>query len=170
MSRCRGVSQLHCRLPRYNGPLSEQTELHCEPSNPLQHAKRPEPQICLQFVPAIVFKGSNQGDWACQNLPENSNFSSFDQFWTSSSLPDWNPQKQLPGKILDKFGVQGVLHVVRGWRVRKNSKQMGVFDLPRMTRLQFLQQDQKGKAYWLGPRRLTTSQETPPHHQGRESG
>ena len=44
----------------------------------------------------------------CQNLSESYRFSSFDKFLTNSSRPDWNPQKQSPGEILNKFGVRGV--------------------------------------------------------------
>ena len=32
----------------------------------------------------------------------------FDKFLANVSPPDWNPQKQSPGQILDKFGVRGV--------------------------------------------------------------
>ena len=96
------------------------------PFPPYSFQKRPEPQICPKFVPAIVFGGSSQGDWnlskICQNLSENYRFfSNFDKFLTNSSPPDWNPPKQSPGQILDKFGVRGAfLKAVRGKRVRNS--------------------------------------------------
>ena len=88
------------------------------PFPPYSFQKRPEPQICPKFVPAIVFGGSSQGDWTlskiCQNLFENCRFSNFDKFLTNSSPPDWNAQKQSPGQILDKFGVRGVFESCKG--------------------------------------------------------
>ena len=36
------------------------------------------------------------------------------KFLTKSSPPDWNPQKQSPGQILDKIGVRGVLECCKG--------------------------------------------------------
>ena len=88
------------------------------PFPPYSIQKSPEPQICPKFVPAIVFGGSSQGDWnlskICQNLSENYRFSNFDKFLTNSSPLDWNPQKQSPGQILDKFGVRGAFESCKG--------------------------------------------------------
>ena len=53
----------------------------------------------------------------CQNLSKfvrKLPFSNFDIFLTNSSPPDWNPQKQSPGQILDKFGVRGVFESCKG--------------------------------------------------------
>ena len=81
--------------------------------------KCPEPQICQKFVPTIVFGGSNQGgpnlSKICRKIGKFVH-----KFLTNLGPPDWNPQKQSPGQIFDKFGVSGHFwNAVRGWRVRK---------------------------------------------------
>ena len=56
----------------------------------------------------------------CQSLSENYRFSNFHKFLTNFSPPEWNPQKQSLGQILDKFGVRGVfLKAVREKRFGK---------------------------------------------------
>ena len=42
------------------------------PFNSIQ--KRPEPQICPKFVPAIVFGGSVRGSKSCEEFVKNGNF------------------------------------------------------------------------------------------------
>ena len=46
-----------------------------------------------------------------------------DQFLKNFSPPDWNPQKQSPGEILDKFGVWGVFECCEG---KKGSQPWGL--------------------------------------------
>ena len=101
------------------------------PLSPYSIQKRPEPQICPKFVLAIVFGGSSQGDWnlskiflnlknvncTCLGVPWQTRYrvcvatcwktSIFRQIWTNvwqiSVPPDWNPPKQSPRQISDKF-------------------------------------------------------------------
>ena len=44
----------------------------------------------------------------CQTFEKRQFRTNFDKFLTNFSPPDWNPQKQSQGQILDKFGVRGV--------------------------------------------------------------
>ena len=95
------------------------------PFSPYSIQKRPEPQICPKFVPTIVFRGSNQGDQnlskICRKFVENLKicleivvFQIFDKFLTNFGPPDWNPEKQSLGQILDKFGIRGVFECCKG--------------------------------------------------------
>ena len=61
-----------------------------------------------------------RGTEICQNLKKfvrNDRFSNFNKFFTNFSPPDWNPQKQSLGQILDKFGVRGVF-----WKGKEGSQ------------------------------------------------
>ena len=94
--------------------------LLAKPFSPYSIQKRPEPQICQKFVAAIVVGGSSQG---VKNLKKLSKFVwklrffKFWQFFSNFWPPDWNPQKQSLGQILDKFGVRGVFECCKGKKV-----------------------------------------------------
>ena len=81
-----------------------------------------------KIVPTIVFRVPFRGTQIFQKFVENLKicleivvFEILDKFLTNLGPPDWNPEKQSSGQILDKFGVRGVLNAVRGKRVRKTS-------------------------------------------------
>ena len=69
--RTRGFRREFCRRLHHVMHFS----FPCEASDPLQHSKSPEPQICPRFVPTIVFEGSSHEGWnvsnICQTLSEN---------------------------------------------------------------------------------------------------
>ena len=93
----------------------------CEPFFPLQHSKRPRTPICPKFVPTIFLGVPIKGAQSCQKFveklkicPEIVVFQFFDKFLTNLGPPDWNPEKQSSGQILDKFGVQGLFECCKG--------------------------------------------------------
>ena len=94
------------------------------PFSPYSFQKRPKPQICPKFVPAIVFRDSNQGDpnlsKICREIEKrqfpDKFFQTFDKFLTISWPPNWSPEEQSSGQILDKFGVRGVFESCKGKR------------------------------------------------------
>ena len=78
----------------------------------------PNPKFVQNFVPAIVLGGSSQGSifvWKWR-------FFKFWQFFSNFWPPDWNPQKQSLGQILDKLGVRGVFECCKGKKVSQPKK------------------------------------------------
>ena len=88
------------------------------PFSPYSIQKRPKPQIRLWGFQS----GGLKFEKICQYLSEDYRFSNFDKFLTNFSPPDWSPQKQSLGQILDKFGVSGVFECCKG---RKGSQPKG---------------------------------------------
>ena len=79
--------------------------------------------ICWKFVPAIVLGGSSQGLknlWKVVKICLK--ISGFWQFFHKFLRPDWNPQKQSLGQILDNFGVRGVFECCKGKKVSQHLK------------------------------------------------
>ena len=79
------------------------------------------PKFVKNFVPTIVFRGSNQGDPNLSKIYrnfENDNFRTnlqiFNKFLTNLGPLDWNPEKQSLGQIFDKFGVWGIFECCKG--------------------------------------------------------
>ena len=92
------------------------------PFSPHSIQKRPEPQICPNFVPTIVFRGSNQGDpnlsKICpkfENLSGNCRFSNFRHIFDKFGSPWLEPRTTIVGtNFLDQFGVRGVFECCKG--------------------------------------------------------
>ena len=59
-------------------------------------------QICKKFVENL------------KNGNFRTNFQIFDTFLTNLGPPDWSPEKQSSGQILDKFGFRGVFECCKG--------------------------------------------------------
>ena len=100
--------------------------LGCEPFSPLQPSKNARNPKFVQNLSRRLFwgvpvRGTEFGK-ICQNLSENYRFSNFGQIFPNFSPPDWNPPKQSPGQILDKFGVSGVFEGCKG---EKGSQALG---------------------------------------------
>ena len=127
---------LHNKLAKFQGKTSwrgsagghspNQTHpMLANPFSPYSIQKRPKPQICPKFAPAIVLGGSSQGAWNLEKfvkicLKITVFFFSL-QFWQifpNFRPPDWNPPKQLLGQILTNLGFRAFLNAVRGKRVR----------------------------------------------------
>ena len=92
------------------------------PFPPYSLQKRPKPQICPKFVPAIVLGGSSQGGLRfgkiCQYL-KNGNFrSNFDKFFQISVPLTGTPQNNRWDKSWTNLGFRVFLKAVRGKRVR----------------------------------------------------
>ena len=94
----------------------------CEPFFPLQRSKTPRTPNLSKICPDDCFSGfQSGGTQICQKFVENlkndnfrTNFQIFDKYLTNLGPPDWNPEKQSSGQILDKFGVRGVLERCKG--------------------------------------------------------
>ena len=88
------------------------------PFSPYSIQKHPEPQICPKICPSDCFSGFQSGGLKfVKNLSKfvrNCRFSNFNKFLTNFSPPDWNPEKQSLGQILDKFGVRSVFECCKG--------------------------------------------------------
>ena len=83
----------------------------CEPFFPLQHSKTPKTPNLFKSCPSDCFWGFQLGGLKFVKIcPKNPVFQIFPNF----TPPDWNPQKQSLGKILDKFGVSGVFECCKG--------------------------------------------------------
>ena len=75
-----------------------------------------------KICPDDCFSGfQSGGPKFVKNLSKNlkndyfrTNFKIFDKFLTNLGPPDWNPEKQSSGQILDKFGVRGVFECCKG--------------------------------------------------------
>ena len=74
----------------------------------------PNPKFVQNLSQRLFLGVPVRGTGSCQKKWSNLS----DKFLTNSNPPDWNPQKQSLGQILDKFGVRGFLNAVRGKRVR----------------------------------------------------
>ena len=92
----------------------------------------PNPKFVQNLSRRLFFGVPIRGTQICQKFVENlksdnfgTNFQIFDKFLTNLGPPDWNPEKQSSGQILDKFGVRGVLNAVRGKRVRNTQPFIG---------------------------------------------
>ena len=122
------------------GPLGK---LRChstiaKPFFPYSVQKRPEPQICPKFVPAIVFGGSGQGvQFLCQICPFCLKITVFQILTNFSQIfldpPVWNPQKQSPGQIWTNLGFGAFLNAGRGRRFRDSTRgflSLSLLDLP----------------------------------------
>ena len=91
----------------------------CEPLFPLTAFKNaPNPKFVQNSSRQLSFGAPISGT---QKLAENSKFCPeivvfqfFDKFLTNLGPPDWNPEKQSSGRILDKFGVRGVFECCKG--------------------------------------------------------
>ena len=90
--------------------------LICKPFFPLQHSKNaPNPKFVQNLSRRLSFWVPIRGTQICQKIFKKlkngnfrTNFQIFDKFLTNLGPPDWNPEKQSSGQILDKFGVRGV--------------------------------------------------------------
>ena len=81
----------------------------------------PNPKFVQNLSRRLFFGVPIRGTQICQKFVENlrndnfrTNFQIFDKFLTNLGPPDWNPEKQLSGQILDKFGVRGVFECCKG--------------------------------------------------------
>ena len=88
--------------------------------------KRPEPQICPKFVPAIVFGVSSQGDWnvskICKRLFENYRLSNFDTFFDKFQSGRLEHQKTIAGPNIGQIWGSGVFESCKG---EKGSQVLG---------------------------------------------
>ena len=115
-TRC-GLCEAHLPWDR----REQNTMLGCEPSDPLRSIqKRPEPK----YVPAIVFQGSNQGDWNlskfCQNLKTTfwtNAWQIFDKFQSSSVFLTGTLKNNRRDKFWTNLRFGALLNAVRGQRV-----------------------------------------------------
>ena len=107
-----------------------------KPFSPYSIQKHPEPQICPKLSQRLFSWVPVRGSqiWKkCQSLSEIYSFSNFDTFFQIFEAPDWNPQKQTLGQILDKFGVRGVFECCKGKMFRKPKKAFwSEFHLPKI--------------------------------------
>ena len=81
----------------------------------------PSPKFVQNLSWRLFFGVPIRGTQICQKFVENlksvnfrTNFHIFDKFLTNLGPPDWNPEKQSSGQILDKFGVRGVFECCKG--------------------------------------------------------
>ena len=81
----------------------------------------PNPKFVQNLSRRLFFGVPIRGTQICQKVVENlkndnfrTNFQNFDKFLTNLRPPDWNPEKQSLGQILDKFGVRGVFECCKG--------------------------------------------------------
>ena len=86
----------------------------------------PNPKFVQNLSRRLFFGVPIRGSQICQkfveNLSGNCCFQIFDKFLTNLGPPDWNPEKQSSGQILDKFGVRGVFECCKG---KKGSQPLG---------------------------------------------
>ena len=101
----------------------EPMRTNAKPFPPYSIQKRPEPQICPKFVPAIVFWGFQSGgqkfEINCQNLSENDGFSNFDKFFQIFDPLTGTPKNNRWDKFWTNLGFGAFLNAVRGKRFRK---------------------------------------------------
>ena len=104
-----------CRGQMAPWPAGKITEC-LEPFFPLQDSKkRPEPQICPKFVPAIVFGGSSQGDWNWSKIcPKITVCQILTNFWQIQVPLTEATQNNLWGKFWTNLGFGAFLKAVRG--------------------------------------------------------
>ena len=85
----------------------------------------PNPKFVQNLSQRLFLGGFQSGGQKfvknCQNLSENYDFSNFNNFFTNFRPPDWNPQKQSLGQILDKFGARGVFESCMGKKVSQSN-------------------------------------------------
>ena len=103
--------------PRQTPPKNGITERFfrnssCEPFFPLQHSKTPRNPNLSKICPDDCFSG----------FQSVGVFQFFDKFLTNLGPPDWNPERQSSGQILDKFGVRGVFECCKGKKGSQNSR------------------------------------------------
>ena len=95
--------------------------------------KRPEPQICPKFVPAIVFEGSSPGGLEfvknCQNL-KNGNFrTNFDKVFDKFQSPRLEPSKTIGATNFGQIWGSRHFECCKGKRVRKSKDEITSFSL-----------------------------------------
>ena len=97
------------------GGLEDQGLRTLFPLTAFKNAQNPE--FVQKICPGNCFGGFQSGglkfEKICQNLSENDRFSKFDKFF-QISVPLTGTPQQLPGQILDKFGVLGVFEGCKG--------------------------------------------------------
>ena len=88
------------------------------PFPPLQRSKTPETPNLSKICPSDCFWGFQSGGLKigkiCQNFEKKKKKTVIFGQILNFSPPDWNPQKQSLGQILDKFGVSGVFERCKG--------------------------------------------------------
>ena len=97
------------------------------PFSPYSIQKRPKPQICPKFVPAIVFGGSSQGDENLKKIvkicPKIAVFQIFDKFFQIFVPLTGTPKNNRWDKFWTTLGFRAFLNAVRGKRARNSNAQ-----------------------------------------------
>ena len=109
---------LSLRNPRWSPPYPQHVALECRTLFPLTAFKStPNPKFLQNLSQQLFWGVPVLGLKFVKNLSKsvrNCRFSDFDKFLANFSPPDWNPQKQWLGQILDKLGVWGVFECCKG--------------------------------------------------------
>ena len=121
-----------CKYPFSKAPSSK-SPLNLRTLFPLTAFKNaPNPKFVQNLSRRLLFGVPIRGTQFCQKFVENlkndnfrTNFQIFVKFLTNLGPPDWNPEQQSSGQILDKFGVRGVFECCKGKRVRNPKHLLG---------------------------------------------
>ena len=133
----------------------------------------PNPKFVQNLSRQLFFGVPIRGTQICQKFVENLRicpeivvFQILNKFLTNLGPPDWNPEKQSSGQILDKFGVRGVFECCKG---KKGSQKWCMFHAcgganrapksPLIMRVSLA----KEKGAWNISKGLRAGKRSPPH-------